>query len=46
MQLIHIPHLKIFVAKKLTGPAKDAALADGFIVIEIGEKVLTWSENM
>jgi len=43
MQLIHIPHLKIFVAKKLTGPAKDAALADGFIVIEIGEKVLTYN---
>jgi len=41
MQLIHIPHLKIFVAKKLTAPAKDAALADGFIVIELGEKVLT-----
>jgi hypothetical protein len=40
MQLIHIPHLKIFVAKKLTAPAKDAALADGFIVIELGEKVL------
>jgi len=43
MQLIHIPHLKIFVAKKLTSPAKDAALADGFIVIEIGEKVLTYN---
>jgi hypothetical protein len=41
MQLFNIPHLKIFVAKKLTAPAKDAALADGFIVIELGEKVLT-----
>jgi hypothetical protein len=41
MQLFNIPHLKIFVAKKLTTPAKDAALADGFIVIELGEKALT-----
>jgi hypothetical protein len=41
MQLTQIPHLKIFVARKLTAPAKDAALADGFIVIELGEKVLT-----
>jgi len=41
MQLFNIPHLKIFVAKKLTAPAKDAALADGFIVIELGEKALT-----
>jgi hypothetical protein len=41
MQLFNIPHLKIFVAKKLTAPAKDAAVADGFIVIELGEKALT-----
>jgi hypothetical protein len=41
MQLFNIPHLKIFVAKKLTAPAKDATLADGFIVIELGEKALT-----
>jgi hypothetical protein len=41
MQLTQIPHLKIFVAKKLTAPAKDAALADGFLVIELGEKALT-----
>jgi hypothetical protein len=41
MQLFNIPHFKIFVAKKLVASAKDAALADGFIVIELGEKALT-----
>ncbi len=40
-QLEEIPHLKIFVAKKLTDPARRTALADGFIVIELGEKVST-----
>jgi len=39
--LIQIPHLKIFVAKKLTDPARQTGLADGFIVIELGEKVTT-----
>ena len=38
LQLINIPHLKIFIAKRLTEPAKSTALADGFIVIELGEK--------
>ncbi|ADB57523.1 hypothetical protein [Archaeoglobus profundus] len=39
--LIQIPHLKIFVAKRLTDPARQTALADGFIVIELGEKAST-----
>ncbi len=38
LQLIDILHLKIFIAKRLTEPAKSTALADGFIVIELGEK--------
>ncbi len=38
LQLIQSPHLKIFIAKKLTEPARETALADGFIVIELGEK--------
>ena len=32
------PHLKIFVAKKLTESARETALKSGFIVIELGEK--------
>ncbi len=40
-QLDQIPHLKIFVAKRLTGPALKTALADGFIVIELKEKATT-----
>jgi len=43
LQLIQSPHLKIFIAKKLTEPARETALADGFIVIELGEKAS--SEN-
>jgi len=41
LQLIQIPHLKILVARKLTEPAKNIALSDGFIVIELGEKAST-----
>jgi hypothetical protein len=37
-QLDQIPHLKVFVAKKLTDPARARAQADGFIVVELGEK--------
>jgi hypothetical protein len=32
------PQLKIFIAKELTKPAREAAEADGFLVIELGEK--------
>ena len=41
LQLIQIPHLKIFVARKLTEPARNIALSDGFIIIELGEKAST-----
>jgi len=37
-QLIQMPHLKVLVVGKLTDPARREALADGFIVIELGEK--------
>ncbi len=36
--LREIPHLRILVARKLTDPARETALADGFIVLELGEK--------
>jgi len=36
--LIQQPHLKIFVCKELTDPARETALTDGFIVIELREK--------
>jgi len=41
LQLIQIPQLKIFIAKKLTEPARETALADGFLVIELSEKATT-----
>ncbi|XRO75249.1 restriction endonuclease [Methanocaldococcus sp. 28A] len=37
-QLNLIPHIKIFIAKRLTDPARQTALADGFITIELEEK--------
>jgi len=40
LQLIQIPQLKIFIAKKLTEPARETALADGFLVIELVRKLL------
>jgi len=39
--LIQSPHLKIFIAKKLTESARETALIDGFTVIELGEKAET-----
>ncbi len=36
--LREIPHLRILVARRLTDPARETAIADGFIVIELGEK--------
>jgi hypothetical protein len=32
------PQMKVIVAKELTKPAKEAAEADGFIAVELGEK--------
>lgn len=43
LQLNQIPHVKIFVAKELTDPARKAALADGFIVVELREEALEGS---
>jgi len=39
MNLRKTPHLKILIAKELTSSAKQTAEADGFFVIELGEKV-------
>lgn len=41
LNLIQIPHLRILVAKRLSDSARREALADGFIVIELGEKAST-----
>jgi hypothetical protein len=38
MNLRDLPQLKAIVAKELTKPAKETAEADGFIVIELGNK--------
>jgi hypothetical protein len=38
MNLRDIPQLKVLVAKELTEPAREAAEADGFMVIELGRK--------
>jgi len=35
---IQTPHIKVFIAKELTDSARETALVDGFIVIELGEK--------
>jgi len=40
-QLINMPHLRIIVAKRLSESARKAALDDGFLVIELGEKAST-----
>ena len=37
-KLVQQPHLKIFVCKELTDPARESALTDGFTVIELKEK--------
>jgi len=41
LQLHQSPHLKVLVVKRLTEPARKAALDDGFFVIELGEKAST-----
>ena len=41
LQLYQLPHLRIFVAKGLTEPARKTAFDDGFFVIELGEKAST-----
>jgi len=41
LQLVQTPHLKTFIAKRLTDPARQTALADGFFIIELGEKATT-----
>ncbi len=41
LNLKEIPHLKILVVRRLTEPARETALADGFIVLELGEKAST-----
>ena len=38
MDLITIPQLRVLVAKELTEDAKEAAKANGFLVIELGEQ--------
>ncbi len=38
MNLRDIPQLKVLIAKELTEPAREAAEADGFMVIELGKK--------
>jgi hypothetical protein len=41
LQLDYMPHLRVLVVKSLTEPARKAAEADGFFVIELGEKAST-----
>jgi len=41
LQLNQLPHLRIFVVKSLTEPARKAAFDDGFFVIELREKATT-----
>jgi hypothetical protein len=38
INLRDIPQLKVLIAKELTEPAREAAEADGFMVIELGRK--------
>ncbi|MEM4970108.1 MAG: hypothetical protein QXE01_02520 [Sulfolobales archaeon] len=44
MQMPVIPHVRLMVASKLTDSARREAIADGFIVIEVGKK--TTEENV
>lgn len=37
--LLRVPNLKVLVARKFTEPAKREALASGFVILELGEKV-------
>jgi hypothetical protein len=38
LNLRELPQLKVIIAKELTSPAREAAEADGFLVIELGRK--------
>jgi len=38
LNLQEVPHLRILVVKSMTKPAKEVAEADGFFVIELGDK--------
>ena len=44
LQLPYIPHVRIIVAPTFTESAKKEALADGFVVVETGEKAI--EENL
>ncbi len=37
--LQEVPHLRILVVKSMSRPAKEVAEADGYFVIELGERV-------
>lgn len=39
LQLYQLPHLRILVVKSLSESARKLALDNGFVVIELGEKV-------
>ncbi len=38
--LQEVPHLRILIVKSMTQPAREVAEADGFFVIELGERVI------
>jgi len=38
LNLQEVPHLRILIVKSMSKPAKEVAEADGFFVIELGEK--------
>jgi hypothetical protein len=38
LNLRELPQLKVMIAKEVTAPAKEAAEADGFVVIELGKR--------
>ena len=43
--LQEVPHLRILVVKSMSKPAKEVAEADGFFVIEVGEKAARANAN-
>jgi len=45
LNLQEVPHLRILVVKSMTGPAREAAEADGFYVVELGEKAVAGNEE-
>jgi len=45
LNLREIPHLRILVVKSMTGPAREIAEADGFYVVELGEKAVAGNEE-